>query len=116
MIVYDDSAKTVDTIGVLFSRPDAIRKMAIVMLAHAAEFNTHMICDLPEEYETKEDMEVSLKGINESALGMLEDHIRDLRRALEDALQEIKFTARVRRLDYDEQGRLNDLTVDISVE
>ncbi len=116
MIVYPDNIETVKTNGVLYSQPDAIRKMAIMLMVNVAEGNTDMICDMPEEYETKDEVERAFQALNEVALDMLEDHIADLRLSLEKFLREVKFTAKVRRLDYDKEGKLSDVTVDINVE
>ena len=116
MIVYQDNIETVKTNGVLYSNPDVVRKLAIMMMVNAAEANTDMVCDMSEEYQTKADVEAVFQGLNEVALDMLEDHISDLRLSLEKCLREIKFTARVRRLDYDKEGKLSDVTVDLDVE
>ena len=116
MIVYQDNIDQVKTNGVLYSDPQVVRKLAIMMLVNTAEGNTDMVCDMCEEYPTKADVERVYQGLHEVALDMLDDHINDLRNSLEKALREIKYTARVRRLDYDEQGKLSDVTVDIAVE
>lgn len=115
MILYPD-CETVKTNSVLYSSHDAIRKLAIMMMVNTAETNVDMVMDCSNEYKTKEEIEAVFQGLNEVALEMLDDHIDDLRRSLEAALRDIKYTARVRRLDYDKDGSLSDVTVDISVE
>ena len=116
MIVYENGIETVKTNGVLFSNPDAVRKLAIMLLVNSAECNTDMVCDCSEEYPTKGDIERVFQGLNDQALDNLEVHLDDLRLSLERALREIKFTARVRRLDYNKEGKLADITVDLDVE
>lgn len=116
MIVYPGNVDSVKTNGVLYSQKDAVRSMAIAMLINVAEGNTDMVCDMSNEYPTKGDVEAVFQGLHEVALDMLDDHIADLRISLERALREIKYTARVRRLDYDREGNLSDVTVDIEVE
>ena len=116
MIVYKDNVETVDTNGVLYSNPNAVRKLATMLMVNAAEANTDMVCDMSEEYKTKDDVEAVFRGLNEVALDMLDDHIDDLKFSLQKFLRECKPTARVRRLDYNEQGKLSDVTVDIAVE
>lgn len=116
MIVYQDNIETVKTNSVLYSDPQTVRKLAIMMLVNVAEGNTDMVCDCAGDYPTKKDVEAVFQGLNEVALDMLDDHFADLRSSLEKCLREIKYTARVRRMDYDEQGNLSDVTVDISVE
>lgn len=116
MIVFPSGHEVIKTNGALYSQKDAVRSMAIMMLVNVAEGNTDMVCDMSEEYKTKDEVEAVFQGLNEVALDMLEDHISDLRLSLEKCLSEIKFTARVRRLDYDKEGKLSDVTVDIAVE
>ena len=116
MIVHQDGLEFVKTNAVLYSNPDAIRKLAIMLMVNAAEGNTDMVCDMPEEYPTKTDIEAVYRGLNEQALDCLEDHIHDLRESLTKFLKEVKYTAQVRRIDYDNEGKMSDVTVDISVE
>ncbi len=116
MIVFEDGLETVKTNGVLYSQPDTVRKMAIMLMVNAAEANTDMVCDMPEEYESKQEIENAFQALNEQALDMLEDHIADLRLSLDKFLRSAKVTARVRRLDYDKEGKLADITLDIDVE
>jgi len=116
MIVVEHGVDTVKTDSVLYSNPEAIRKLAIRLMANAAEANTDMVCDMPEEYESKQEIENAFQALNEQALDMLEDHIADLRLSLDKFLQGAKVTARVRRLDYNKEGKLADITLDIDVE
>ena len=116
MIVFQDGLETVTASGVLYSRPDAVRKLAIMIMINAAEANTDMICDMSEEYETKDNIEAVFKSLNEQALDMLEDHIADLQKSLESFLKNTKFKAQVRRLDYNKEGKLADIVVDLDVE
>jgi hypothetical protein len=115
MINYEDGIETVKTNSVLYSQPDAVRKLAIMMLVNAAEGNVDMVCDMPEEYEGKDDIEDVFAPLADQALDMLEDHIADLRRSLESFLRSAKVTAKVRRLDYTKEGKLSDITVDLDV-
>ena len=115
MIVFQD-CETVSTNDVLYSQDNGIRKLATMMLVNMAESNTDMVCDMPEEYETKAEVELAFQNLNEQALDMLDDVISELREKLEKFLREAKVSARVRRLDYDQNGQLSDITVDLRVE
>jgi hypothetical protein len=115
MINYEVIADMVKTNGVLYSQPESIRRLAIMMMVNAAEANTDMIYDFPEEYKTKDEVESVFQALNEQALDMLEDHIADLRLSLEKFLRSAKVTAQVRRLDYNKEGKLTDITLDIDV-
>ena len=116
MIDYENGIDTVKTTGVLYSQPDAIRKMALMLLVSAAESNIDMVLDCAEEYKSKDDIEGVFAALNEQTLDMLEDHIADLRRSLESFLRNAKLNARVRRLDYNKNGELADISLDLSVE
>ena len=116
MINYEATADFVKTTGVLYSQPESIRRLAIMMMVNAAEANTDMIFDMPEEYETKQDIEGAFQALNEQALDLLEDHIADLRLSLDKFLRSAKVTAKVRRLDYTKEGKLADIMLDIDVE
>jgi hypothetical protein len=115
MIFHEDGAETVKTNGVLYSQPDAIRRLAIMMLVNSAEGNIDMVLDCSGDYESKDDIEDVFAPLADQALDMLEDHIADLRRSLESFLRSAKVTAQVRRLDYNKEGKLSDITLDIDV-
>lgn len=115
MINYENGGDTVRTHDVLYSRPEAIRKMAIMLLVNAAESNIDMVCDMSEEYGSKADIDGAFQGLNEQALVMLEDNIADLRQSLENFLRKTKITAQVRRLNYDKEGKLDGITLDLDV-
>lgn len=117
MILYHNTVETVKTNDILFYRPEAIRKLGIMMMVNAAEANMDMVMDCPEEYKTKEDIEKVLNSLNEQALDMLEDHINDLRSSLESFLRNAKFRARVTRVDYSKaNGEMSDVHVELDVE
>lgn len=116
MITCSEDIDTVRTNGVLYTSSDAIRKMAIQMIVNAADSNTEMVCDMQNEYKTKEEIAAVYSNLAQQAKEMLEDHINDIKLNLEKFLCEAVVHARVRRLDYDEQGNLSDISVDIQVE
>ena len=115
MIVFQD-CETVKTNSVLYAQQDGIRKLATMMIVNMAEGNTDMICDMPEEYPTKTDVERVFSTLNEQALDMMDDHIDTLKEELTKFLKSAKVVAKVRRLDYDNEGNLSDITVDVKVE
>ena len=117
MILYHNTVDTVKTNGILYSNPETVRKLAIMLMVNAAEANTDMVMDMPEEYTSKEEIEAVYLHLNEQAREMLEDHIADLRLNLDKFLQSVKFRARVTRLDYAKvDGKLNDVHVELDVE
>lgn len=117
MILYHNTVETVKTNQVLFSHNEAIRKLAIMMMVNAAEANTDMVMDMPNEYSSKAEIEAAFLHLNEQAIDMLEDHIADLRLNLEKFLQNVKFRARVTRVDYSKaNGEMSDIHVELDVE
>jgi len=116
MIVFQNGIETVKTHDVLYGQPDGIRKLATMLIVDMAESNTDMVCDMSEDYKTKDDVERVFQGLNEQALDCLEDNFDYLKGKLMEFLRTAKVTARVRRLDYDTEGNLSDVMVDIDVE
>jgi hypothetical protein len=116
MTIIHNAIPTVNTHAVLYSLPDAVRQLAIVMLVNMAEANTEMAMDTPEEYNTKAEFENVLQDLPLQALDMIPDLIHDLEQSLRKQLNEMKYTAKVVRMDYKEDGELADVTVKLNVE
>jgi uncharacterized membrane protein len=115
MIVYENGVDTVKTNDVLCYSTKAVRNLAIMLMVNAAEANTDMVLDMSHEYRTKDEVEAVFNNLNEIALDALADHIDDLRASLEKFLREVKFTARVRRMEYEADGSLSDVLVELEV-
>ena len=113
MIVCAEADFAVAPTDVLYRKGDAVRKLAVAMMVNIAESNTDMVCDMQEEYKTKEDIEAVFGSLNLTALDLLDDYIDDLRDSIKTQLIELRSQARVRRLEYDNDGRLVDITVDL---
>lgn len=117
MILYHNTVETVKTNEVLYGSREAIRKLAIMLMVNAAEANTDMVMDMPNEYTSKPEIEAAFLHLNEQALDMLDDHIDTLRGALKAELEKIKFRARVTRIDYSKaNGEMSDVHVELNVE
>lgn len=117
MILYHNAVETVKTNEVLYSNDNAIRKLAIMMMVNAAEANTDMVLDMPNEYTSKQEIEAAFLHLNEQAVDTLEDYIHDLRLNLEKFLRNAKFRARVTRIDYSKaNGEMSDIHVELDVE
>ncbi len=116
MIVFQNGIETVKTHDVLYGQPEGIRKLATMLIVDMAESNTDMVCDMSDEYQTKADVERVFQGLNDQAIDVLEDNFEFLKERLINFLRTAKVTARVRRMDYDEEGKLADVMVDVSVE
>lgn len=99
---------------VLYSRNDAVRKLAVAMLVNLAESNIDMVCDMDDEFLTKDAIESAFKNLNDVVLSTLDDHIFDLRNALTKMLLDIKVDARVRKMEFNDIGRLSDVDVELT--
>lgn len=99
---------------VLYSKPDAVRKLAVAMLINIAESNIDMVCDMDDDFLTKDSIESAFKNLNDVVLSVLEDHIFDLRNELTKMLLDIKVDARVRKMEFNDIGRLSDVDVELT--
>ena len=116
MIVCAEADFAVAPVDVLYRKSNAVRKLAIAMMVNIAESNTDMVCDMPEDYKTKDDIQEVFRELNLTALDLLDDYIDDLRDAIKKELIELRPQPRARRLDYSDEGRLVDITVDLKFE
>jgi hypothetical protein len=116
MIVFQNGIETVKTRDALYASNEAVHKMATLMIVDMAEGNTDMVCDMQDEYATKDDIERVFQNLNEQAADVFEDHFEHFKEKMLQYLRNAQVTARVRRLEYDVDGKLNDVTVEVSVE
>lgn len=116
MIIYPPNIENLRTSNIFYSNKESIRKMALMLMVNLSEGAVDMVCDMPEEYTTKEKIEECFNNVHEQALDLLDDYIFNLKQTLEAELKAMKYTSRVRRLDYSKTGELEDITVEIEVE
>jgi vacuolar-type H+-ATPase catalytic subunit A/Vma1 len=116
MIIFQNGVETIKTRDALYSSDEAIRKMATMLIVDMAEANTDMICDMQDEYKSKADIERVFQNLNEQTIDVFEDHFDYLKIKMLQYLRTANVTARVRRLEYDVDGRLSDVTVEVAVE
>ena len=107
----DESVRPND---LLYNRDLAIRKMAVTMILNIAESNLDMVCDCDDDFKTKDAIERSFQHLNDVVLSTLEDHIYDLRTNIVRMLADLKVDARVRKMEYNEIGRLSDVDVELT--
>jgi hypothetical protein len=97
--------------AVLFSLSDAASTLAKTMVLNASEGNIDMAMDMPNEYNTKNEFEEVFKDLNLQALDMLPDIMYEVEQSIRNELTKMKYTAKVVRMDYKEDGELDDVTV-----
>lgn len=98
---------------VLYSRDDVVDqivKEAITNMAHASD---DMMGDYPELYQDKQSIEAGFNHLRDQAADLIQDMIADLHISLLKRLQEIQFTARVRNIEYDDNGNVVDANVNV---
>jgi len=115
MTIIHNAIPQVNTHAVLYSLPDAIRQLAITMVVNVAEGNNEMAMDTPNEYNTKAEFESVFEDLPLQALDMIPDLIHELEQGLRKQLNEMKYTAKVVRMDYKDDGELADVTVKLDV-
>ena len=89
---------------------DQIAKAAIIDMASASD---EMMGDYPELYQTKDAIEAGFDHLRDQAADLIQDMVAQLHISLLQRLQEIKFTARIRNIEYDDNGNVVDAKVNI---
>lgn len=104
------------THDLLYSRKDSdvVLRLAIAMIVDRAECAVDMVVDCAEEYPTKKDIEAVFATLPEDALYMVDEVMDGLKSAITARLKELAVSARVSQLNYDNAGKLEDITVAIS--
>jgi hypothetical protein len=114
MTIIHDAIPTVNANGVIYSLSDAVSNLAKTMMVNVAEANNEMAMDTPEEYNSKGEFENIFQDINLQALDMLPDMMHELEQSIRRHLNDMKYTAKVVRMDYKEDGEIADVTVKLN--
>ena len=93
---------------------DAVLRLAMAMIVERAECTARMVVDCADEYKTKKDIEAVFAHLHEDALYIVDEVMYRLKEALIDRLKALTVSARVSQLNYDKNGKLEDITVAIS--
>lgn len=88
-----------------------IVQAAIVEMARATD---DMMIDYPELYNDKQSIEAGYSHLRLQANDFLRDAMETLRAQVNKRLAEIEFTARVRKMEFDESGNVTDAEINIS--
>ncbi len=110
-VSYNGLSQTVNASNVLYGQKHTIKALAQAAMVSMAEADTEMVLDMPNEYPTKADVEAVFQGLHEQATDFINDMIEDLRARLLEELAQKRYTARVTALHYDDEGRLDDVSV-----
>lgn len=78
-----------------------------------ADFTQEMILDAPDEYPTKDAIEAQYANLTSVALDFANDFIEDLKYALNERIRAAQVECRVRTIQYNRAGVINDFSVDI---
>ena len=113
MINYSGVSQSLTANKVLYSDEAVIKAIAQAAMVSMAEADVEMLCDCPQEYPTKADLERVFQGIHDQATDLITDMFDELKAKVLAELAEKRYTARVTGLHYDDDGALNDITVSI---
>lgn len=115
MPILTTTPAKLDATKLIYAYDDEINQLAINMMKNMAEANIEMVCDMAEEYPTKQDIERVFEGLHDQAIDTVEDMFDELKTKLLARLQTIKYTAKVRQLEYTEMGKLNEITIKLDI-
>lgn len=115
-VTYTGVSQSLTASKVLYHSDDTIKALAQAAMISMAEANVDMLCDCPNEYPTKADVERVFQGLNEQATDLINDMFDDLKARLLAELATKKYTSRVRAMHYDEQGVMSDIDLQVDFE
>jgi hypothetical protein len=115
-VTYTGVSQNLTATNVVYAQESAIKAMAQAVMISMAESNIDMLCDMPEEYPTKGDVELVFQGLHDQATDMILDCFDDLKERLLKELATKRYTARVKALRYDDNGVMNDVDVQLTFE
>ena len=113
MINYSGVSQSLTANQVLYSNEAVVKAIAQTAMVSMAEADVEMLCDCPQEYPTKADLERVFQGIHDQATDLITDMFDELKAKVLAELAEKRYSARVTGLHYDDDGALNDITVSI---
>ena len=115
-VSYTGVSQNLTASKVLFYSDETIRALAQAAIVNMAEADVEMLCDCPQEYPSKADVERVFTGLHEQAADMISDMFDDLKERLLAELSTKRYTARVRAMHYDDNGELNDIDLQVDFE
>ena len=108
--LYYHSCQTQD---VLYAsrHSETVRNLALALVIDRANVNVDMVCDMSSEYANKDAVEAVFADLNKQASEMVDDMLNTLKTVVKQQLIDMTVSARVRQLNYDKDGKLDDITV-----
>lgn len=101
----------------LYSKKEVVDALALMAIVSMIEANIDMICDMPDEYPTKNDIEAVMNGAAEQSIDYLNDAMDELKEAVIRRVREGKLAVRVKSMKFcDVDGMLDDVTVNVNFE
>jgi hypothetical protein len=114
-VSYSGVSQTVRADDVLYSREPAVKALAQAAMINMAEADVEMLLDCPEEYPTREDFERVFQGLHDQAADFINDVFDELKESILKELER-SYTARIRAMHYNDNGKLADLDVKVTFE
>jgi hypothetical protein len=116
MITFKQQPVMIAVRDVVYANDNAVHAIANAMVMQMAEANVDMVIDMPEEYNTKQEIEVAFCSLNEQAVDMVKDYMADLTERVIAQLRSTKTVAKVRCMSYNANDELDDFNVELTVE
>lgn len=114
-IVHNNLHDTVKVQTVIYANDSTVNAIASGAMIRMAETNIDMILDEEREYNTKAEIEAVFTQLHEQARDLIDEAMAELRERIMDRLKEMSYTVQVRRLDYDGNGDLSDVSINLDI-
>ncbi len=115
-VSYTGASQVCNATNVLYAQDQAVRALAQACMISLAEADVDMLLDCPQEYPTKADMERVFTGLHDQAADFINDTFDDLKERVLAELAKTRYTARIKALHYDQQGAVEDISLQVDFE
>lgn len=115
-VSYTGASQVVNATNLLYAHDQAVKALAQACMISLAEADVDMLLDCPNEYPTKADMERVFQGLHEQAADFINDTFDDLKERVLAELAKTRYTARIKALHYDQQGAVEDISLQVDFE
>jgi hypothetical protein len=100
----------------IYVREAFVNQIVQAAIVDRARATDNMVIDFPELYNDKQSIEAGYSHLRLHANDFLRDAMETLQKQVNKRLAEIEFTARVRKMEFDEAGNVTDAEVNINFE
>lgn len=102
--------------AVLYGHSDIVDQLVKAAVIIMADGNREMMNDYQADYQDKQSIECCFSKLREQTVDFIDDVVNDLRLEMLDRLAAMQINARVRKIEYDDAGKVTDAEVNINFE